>query len=45
MLTIPLFFANIIVSWPFNIVILLYLMYELYVKIDAEKKVFNKQSL
>lgn len=45
MLTIPLFFANIIVSWPFNIVILLYLMYELHVKIDPEKKVFNKQSL
>jgi O-antigen ligase len=44
MLTIPLFFANIIVSWPFNIVILLYLMYELHVMIGAEKKVFDKQS-
>lgn len=44
MLPIPLFFANIIVSWPFNIVILLYLMFELCVKADVEKEVFNKQS-
>ena len=33
----PLFFANIIVSWPFNLVILLYLMHELYCKYDLEK--------
>jgi len=33
----PLFFANIIVSWPFNLVILLYIMYELYCKYDLEE--------
>ena len=33
----PLFFANIIVSWPFNLVIILYLMYELYCKYDLEE--------
>ena len=36
---VPLFFANIIVSWPFNIFILLYFIYELYSKYDLEKNV------
>ena len=38
----PLFFANIIVSWPFNLIILLYLMHELYCKYDLEKRLLNQ---
>lgn len=33
---VPLFFANIIVNWPFNIFIVLYLIFELYSKNDKE---------
>jgi len=44
MLMVPLFFANIIVSWPFNIFILLYFIYELYSTYDLEKKFLSKQN-
>ena len=44
MLMVPLFFANIIVSWPFNIFILLYFIYELYSKYDLGKNFLSKQN-
>ena len=44
MLMVPLFFANIIVSWPFNIFILLYFIYELDSTYDLENKFLSKQN-
>lgn len=42
MLMLPFFFANIIVSWPFNIFMLLYFISALYSKHDLEKKFSSK---
>ena len=37
MLMVPLFFANIIVNWPFNIFIILYFIFDLYQKNELEQ--------